>query len=51
VKEINEGKTLKGSPAIGTGGYGASAQYSERPPTIGREGTSLPVVDDGGPKD
>ncbi|MFZ5789888.1 MAG: ABC transporter substrate-binding protein [Pseudomonadota bacterium] len=50
VKEINEGKTLKGSPAIGAGGMSVMAQYAGRAPTIGRTGTDLPVVDDGGPK-
>src|SRR5262245_14465133 len=51
VKEINEGKTLKGSPAIGTGGFGATAQYTAKPPTISREGVGLDVVDEGGSKD
>ncbi len=51
VKEINEGKTLKGSPAIGTGGYGATASFSAKPPTISREGVGLDVVDEGGAKD
>jgi branched-chain amino acid transport system substrate-binding protein len=51
VKEINEGKTLKGSPAIGTGGYGATAKYTPKPPTIGREGVDLPVIDAGGAED
>jgi branched-chain amino acid transport system substrate-binding protein len=50
VKEINEGKTLKGGP-VPAGGYNALAQYAARPPVIGREGTDLPVVDDGGPQD
>jgi branched-chain amino acid transport system substrate-binding protein len=51
VKEINDGKMLKGSPAIGTGGMSVMAQYAGKAPTIGRTGTDLPVVDDGGPKD
>lgn len=50
VKEINEGKTLKGAANIGTGGYTTMAQYAAKTVTIGKEGTDLPVVDDGGPK-
>jgi branched-chain amino acid transport system substrate-binding protein len=50
VKEINEGKTLKGGP-VSAGGLGAMGQYAGKPPVIGKEGTSLPVVSDGGAKD
>lgn len=50
VKEINEGKTLKGGP-VSAGGLGALGMHASKPPVIGKEGTSLPVVSDGGPKD
>jgi urea transport system substrate-binding protein len=49
VKEINEGKTLKGGP-IGAGGLGAEGQFASMPPLISREGTDLKVLNDGGPK-
>lgn len=49
VKEINEGKTLKGGP-IGAGGLGAEAQFASKPPVISKEGTGLAVVNDGGAK-
>ena len=48
VKEINEGKTLKGAPNIGAGLLGASSQVAARPPVINKEGTNLDVVDNGG---
>jgi urea transport system substrate-binding protein len=48
VKEINEGKTLKGAPNIGAGLIGASGQVAGRPPVISKEGTNLDVVDNGG---
>ena len=35
VKEINEGKTLKGGP-VSAGGLGAMAQYAAKPPVIGK---------------
>src|SRR5438552_13516634 len=38
VKEINEGKTLKGAPAIGAGGLGAMGSVAKNPPTISKEG-------------
>ncbi len=51
VKEINEGKTLKGAPNIGAGLLGAMGQVAANPPVISKEGTALDVVDDGGAKD
>src|SRR5690606_1050209 len=39
VKEINEGKTLKGAPNIGAGFLGAAGQIAGRPPVISKEGT------------
>jgi len=50
VKEINEGKTLKGAPAIGAGGLGAVGSVAKEPPTISKEGVGLDVVNDGGAK-
>ncbi len=50
VKEINEGKTLKGAPNIGAGFLGAEAQVAKKPPVISKEGTKLDVVDAGGDK-
>lgn len=50
VKEINEGKTLKGAPAIGAGGLGALGSVAKNPPTISKDGTALDVVNDGGAK-
>jgi len=49
VKEINEGKTLKGGP-VGAGGLGAVGQFAAKPPVISKDGTSLAVVSDGGAK-
>ena len=51
VKEINEGKTLKGGANIGTGGYGPLASYAGMPPVISKEGVGLDVVGDGGAMD
>ena len=51
VKEINEGKTLKGAPNIGGGMLGAMAQVAANPPVISKEGTALDMVNDGGGKD
>jgi branched-chain amino acid transport system substrate-binding protein len=50
VKEINEGKMLKGGP-VGAGGMGAEGSFAAKPPTIGITGTTLPVVNDGGSKE
>ena len=50
VAEINDGKTLKGSPDIGAGFLGAQATAAKNPPVISKDGTSLAIVDDGGPK-
>ena len=51
VKEINDGKTLKGAPIIGAGFLGAMGQAASKPPVISKEGTALDTVDDGGAKD
>ena len=51
VKEINDGKTLKGAPNIGAGILGAMGQVASKPPVISKEGTALDTVDDGGAKD
>ena len=51
VKEINEGKTLKGAAGIGAGQLGAMAQVAASPPVISKEGTALDVVDEGGARD
>ncbi len=48
VKEINEGKTLKGGANIGTGGYGPLASYAANAPTISKEGVALDIVNAGG---
>ena len=48
VKEINEGKTLKGAPNIGAGMLGVEGDVAKNPPVISKEGTGLDVVDDGG---
>ena len=50
VKEINEGKTLKGGP-VGAGGLGALGQFPSKPPIISKDGTALTLVSDGGAKD
>jgi urea transport system substrate-binding protein len=50
VKEINEGKTLKGGPDIGAGGLGTLGSVAKKPPTISKEGVALDVVDTGGDK-
>src|SRR6185369_5769649 len=51
VKEINEGKTLKGAADIGAGMLGAMAQVASKPPIISNKGTNLDLVSDGGPMD
>ena len=48
VKEINEGKTLKGGANIGTGGYGPLASNAANAPTISKEGVALDIVNAGG---
>lgn len=48
VKEINEGKTLKGAPNIGAGMLGAAGQVASVPPVISKDGTGVDVVDNGG---
>lgn len=50
VKEINEGKTLKGAPNIGAGFLGVEGQVAKKPPIISKDGTKLDVVDAGGDK-
>ena len=50
VKEINEGKTLKGGPDIGAGGLGTLGNVAKKPPTISKEGVALDIVDAGGDK-
>lgn len=47
VKEINEGKTLKGGPA-GSGGVGSLANYAANPPVMGNGDKDLKFVNDGG---
>lgn len=51
VKEINEGKTLKGAAGIGAGQLGVMGQVAAKPPTISKEGVALDVASDGGAKD
>ena len=51
VKEINEGKTLKGAPNIGAGMLGVMGKVAKNPPVISKEGTALDVVNDGGAQD
>ena len=50
VKEINEGKTLKGGPDIGAGGLGTLGSVAKNPPTISKEGVALDIVNAGGEK-
>ena len=47
VKEINEGKMLKGGP-VGSGGLGAMTDFALAPPTMGNGDKDLKYVDDGG---
>ena len=47
VKEINEGKTLKGGGA-GAGGLGAMSNFAASPPIMGNGDKDLKVVDEGG---
>jgi branched-chain amino acid transport system substrate-binding protein len=51
VKEINEGKTLKGAAGIGGGQVGVMGQVASKPPIISKEGTDLALISDGGSKD
>ncbi len=51
VKEINEGKTLKGAAGIGAGQLGVEGSIATNPPVISKEGTGLDIVNDGGAKD
>ena len=47
VKEINEGKTLKGGP-VGSGGVGSFANSAANPPIMGNGDKDLKIVNDGG---
>ena len=47
VKEINEGKTLKGGP-VGSGGVGLMSNYAASPPVMGAGDKDLKFVDNGG---
>lgn len=47
VKEINEGKTLKGGP-IGSGGLGSLGEFASKPPIMGNGDKDLKFVDAGG---
>ncbi len=47
VKEINEGKTLKGGP-VGSGGMGSLSNYAANPPVMGNGDKDLKFVNDGG---
>ena len=47
VKEINEGKTLKGGP-VGSGGLGAMGNFAASPPIMGAGDKDLKYVDNGG---
>jgi branched-chain amino acid transport system substrate-binding protein len=50
VKEINDGKTLKGGPDIGAGGLGTLGSIAKNPPTINKEGVALDIINAGGEK-
>jgi branched-chain amino acid transport system substrate-binding protein len=47
VKEINEGKTLKGGP-VASGGVGLMSNFAAAPPIMGHGDKDLKYVDDGG---
>jgi len=47
VKEINEGKTLKGGP-VGSGGLGSLSNYAANAPVMGNGDKDLVFVNDGG---
>jgi len=48
IKEINEGKTLKGAPNIGAGFHASSGEIANTPPVISKEGSNLDIVGDPG---
>jgi urea transport system substrate-binding protein len=50
VKEINEGKTLRGAPNIGAGLLASSGDIAGKPPVISKEGVNLDLVGDPGEK-
>ena len=47
IREINEGKTLKGGP-VGSGGVGFMSNFAASPPVMGAGDKDLKYVDDGG---
>ncbi len=47
VKEINEGKTLKGGP-VASGGLGSLSNFATNPPVMGHGKGDLKFVDEGG---
>ena len=47
VKEINEGKTLKGGP-VGSGGLGSLGKFAGNPPIMGNGDKDLKYVNNGG---
>ena len=47
VKEINEGKTLKGGP-VASGGLGSLSNFAAKPPIMGHGKGDLKFVDEGG---
>ncbi len=47
VKEINEGKTLKGGP-VGSGGLGVMGNFAANPPVMAEGDKDLKMVNDGG---
>ncbi len=47
VKEINEGKALKGGP-VGSGGLGSLGKFAGNPPIMGNGDKDLKFVDNGG---
>jgi branched-chain amino acid transport system substrate-binding protein len=50
VKEINEGKTLKGGP-VASGGLGAMSNFAAAPPVMGHGDKDLKYVDEGGARE
>jgi len=47
VKEINEGKTLKGGP-VASGGLGSIANFAANPPVMGDGDKDLKIINEGG---
>jgi branched-chain amino acid transport system substrate-binding protein len=50
VKEINEGKTLRGAPNIGAGFLASAGDIAGKPPVVSKEGVNLDLVGDPGEK-